>query len=89
MYTISKNTVFNNDRKLFETTIGLDNEEKTLLLSTWGKTETESRQNAVTCAWRLALKLSEDMMADTPPPGPSIYPNTKDDLIRPDESVRR
>jgi len=43
MYIISPITVFDEDKELFETHIGLDNEERTLLLSVWGKTEDQSR----------------------------------------------
>lgn len=85
MYVISQITVLDEDKELYETHIGIDNKEKTLLLSAWGKTANESRLNAVSCAWRLALKLSEDMMEKQI----KQYPLTEKDMIRPDESPKR
>ncbi len=46
MYIISPITVFDEDKELFETHIGLDDEARTLLLSAWGKTEEESKMCA-------------------------------------------
>lgn len=43
MYIISQITVLDDDKELYETYVGLDNKEKTLLFSAWGKTEKESR----------------------------------------------
>lgn len=83
MYKISPITVLDEDKDLYETHIGLDNEEQTLLLSAWGKTEKESRLNAVACAWRLALDVSENIM---------IKEKTTvrhPDLAQPDESLKR
>ena len=45
-HIISTITVLDNDHELYETYIGLDNENMDLLLSAWGKTESESRQRA-------------------------------------------
>lgn len=59
MYIISQITVLDDDKELYETYVGLDNKEKTLLFSAWGKTEKESR----TLANRVASILNH--MADT------------------------
>ena len=47
MYIISQITVFDEDKELFETHIGLDDEARTLLLSAWGKTEEESTSGGI------------------------------------------
>lgn len=59
MYVTAPITVLDDDKELYETYIGLDNKEKTLLFSAWGKTEKESR----TLANRVASILND--MADT------------------------
>lgn len=63
MYVISPITVFDDEKELFETHIGLDDEAKTLLLSAWGKTEHESRMLAKGIIARLSLPLSDDIRA--------------------------
>jgi len=47
MYIVSQITSYDNDNELFETYIGLQNKEMTLLYSAWGSTEKESRLMAV------------------------------------------
>jgi len=43
MYIISPITVFDEENELFETKIGLNNKEMTLLFSAWGDTAQKSR----------------------------------------------
>ena len=57
MYIISPITVHDEDKDLFETHIGLDNEERTLLLSVYGKSEDESRMCANGTIQRLNLSI--------------------------------
>lgn len=41
-YIASKHSFFREEEELFETYVGIDNQEMTLLYSAWGKTEEES-----------------------------------------------
>ncbi len=50
MYEVSPITVLDEDKELFETHIGLDNKEKTLVLSVWGSSEGQSREAAINLA---------------------------------------
>ena len=43
MYQVSKITTFDEDKMLYETYVGLTNNEMTLICSAWGETEKDSR----------------------------------------------
>lgn len=64
MYIISPITVFDEDKELFETHIGLDDEARTLLLSAWGKTEEESNLCAAGTIKRLNVNVEENAIEE-------------------------
>lgn len=43
MYQVSKITTYDEDKQLYETYVGLTNKEMTLICSTFGETEKDSR----------------------------------------------
>lgn len=85
MYVISPITVFDDEKELFETHIGLDDEAKTLLLSAWGKTEAESRMCAEGTVKRLNFMFHNDIVSENL----REYPLTHADMIQPHEGVKR
>lgn len=78
MYIISPITVFDEDKELFETHIGLDDEARTLLLSAWGKTEEESKLCATGTIKRLNFNVEEIEL----PKDIRQYPTTPDECCK-------
>lgn len=87
MYIISPVTVFDEENELFETKIGLDNKEMTLLISAWGPTQESSRKRATDFVELLIL--AERNMINDIPPHCRTYPLTNNDMIQPHEPVKR
>lgn len=46
MYKVSELTTYDEDKMLFETYVGLNDEKRTLLFSAWGNTEQDSQELA-------------------------------------------
>lgn len=45
-YTISEETFYDEDKELYGTYIGLDDDNQTLIFTSWGKTAKESKYQA-------------------------------------------
>lgn len=87
MYLISPITVLDDDKGLFETHVGLDNKEMTLLISVWAETAEASRQKATEIVEMFIV--AERNTLQELSPDCRTYPLTHNDMIQPHEPIKR